>query len=120
MQAKPQVAVAVAIFLLTSALAACSSSEDALVAGRPNATMDNVRGQLALSQRPDGKKAFTFLVAADAHKTSAPAARLEKARMDVLAGQLGKARHCPRGYVVEKRTEIKEPFGMINYQGYCT
>lgn len=109
----------VPIALLIFTMVGCALSEDALVAGRPNAMVDNVRGQLGLSQRPDGKRVFTFLVAADAQKSSAPAA-LEKARMDVLAGQLGKARHCPRGYVVEKRTEIKQPIGMISYHGYCT
>jgi len=110
----------VAIPLLISAMVGCTLSEVAQVGGGSNAMMDSVRGQLGLSQRQDGKKAFTFLVAADAHQRSAPAAGLEKARMEVLAGLLGKARHCPKGYVVEKRTEIKEPFAMVSYRGYCT
>jgi hypothetical protein len=98
----------VAISLLISTMVGCAFM------------MGSVRGQLGLSQRHDGKKTFTFLVATDAHKSSAPAAALEKARMDVLAGQLGKVRHCPKGYVVEKRIEIKEPLAMVSYRGYCT
>ncbi len=100
-------------------IAGCTSTDVVLIAAGPQASLANIRGQLAMSQQPDGKQTFAYVILADAHDGLVEKSKQEELRTQMLAGLLGQRNACPKGYIIDKRTETKEPIGMLSYEGHC-
>lgn len=111
----------IALVILTALgfLTGCTGPQLALATGNHDAMFSMMRGNLAMSQRPDGTQAFTYVVLANAYDGFVDTADQEKVRLDMIAGQLGQGQHCPRGYVIDKRTENTKAVHAIVYEGHC-
>ena len=98
-------------------LAACTSTDMALLSGNYDSAFRIFQGHGVISQNADGTKSFRFVIAEDAFDSIITSeASIEESRLRMLGQFLGKENQCNNGYKVTNRTTVQSN---VIYEGDC-